>query len=1308
MNTGFSKLPLKQPENYEIYTESEQGQFSVRGLSLQTVIDEIYQNGLHTVVPFWVVNNRNGRLELDLQIDSMTFKVQQHNANWEAVTWQQRISFVKVVSKEKDHSATLVCSAETQREFNEAFNQIEGTRHIELEAGQTAELSLLLLPPQDASQSPNINSMDLLNAEERLRTDYCFSECFGKVSFLRAGSNDSLTCNVRGRFCRSVLEMEPATSRVYLDDCVVGRAYERTLRVHNASAIALDWTMAVVETTDSTALGTTLRVQAADSESGAMGGRLEHGARRQIVVRYTPQAVGEFLCRFAVENANDAGNTRHWVFRARASQRAKPRRVELLSVGDIDFGECTSGMWYRSDVALKNIGDATVAVRFRVEGNLVGLAVRVRDETGAALTGAEDEVGNDAGDDAAGGEGEALESASLGSETINTTTQASGTADITGAGSSTVGDGSRRAHSHTRAHQAVLLDEVLVKPGAVRTVSLAVMGSSATPSGQFLRQSFTLFCECATPASGPAAKSTAAAPAFVERLTVPCTLNMCTPIVRVTPALLDFGTVDVGTLKTMYLTIENLSPVPATVVCVLESKVINCTRAPIVVPPRSAEAVRVDIYPRRINARYRKQIIVRNVHSRGNDSVVDVRSVHVDQRRMAYHNVFYKTLVAGCEQNFVDFGAVPLHARAVRRIALANLCTRALTLELAPSDAGSIAAYTAVPRPSSSSSSSLSAAAATLSAEAREVARRLPRLERQAVMHSNIELFKEHQPVSTKAASAAVAAAFAFQAPSSKSVYPLQRDVFVDKTVEQGHVCLVPFVRRGPAPMSVDYLNLATACGLKASVRLAKVRICEGADSDAANEPPKALTSKLLADSETHAHVAEGEMSETAAVAAISHAWDILDEIIEHMDMVPQTLFASTRAEDDYVRRQVDLRNYVDLLVDAGFLRPITRIRVPASAETPVVVMLSPVESPATRFDANLYFKLIDRPADLLPFTTSTGASTIGTLGNSYQLPVRRFLIQASLRRAELDIGQKSINVGNMQIDESCRKYLVIQNRSDAPLMYAIRKTGSIASGDIRFVDNNRYGVVRAFDSRKIVFVFCPALHGVYNEQISIANVLDPSGGKTATLKAVVRRPSKFYIQALLLDFSDNGDDDSASSVLTLGSRSQEFRLLVVKNMTPKTRVLSVRAADPQPAEPVTLSAVFPPDVAVSQDADRLLDRETMEKIEALEQKIKIAMRKNHPEKIDKYRAKIAKLRDAKTPADDIADTAAIERLAGDTELVVTLAPNGEARIPVFVVPTLVSAVTDSVVAASGQFVVHEIKDKDNVKTVTVTARVRT
>ncbi|KAJ2362966.1 hypothetical protein IW150_006866, partial [Coemansia sp. RSA 2607] len=540
-----------------------------------------------------------------------------------------------------------------------------------------------------------------------------------------------------------------------------------------------------------------------------------------------------------------------------------------------------------------------MVVRFRVEGRLGGLTVRVRDETGAALThgngngnggggdgdGGEDGTG-DAGD---AGDGDVNESASMGSEAANTGDVTGGNGG--GAGSSSIGDSSRRSHAHgghgghgVRARQPALLDEVVIKPGAARTVALALMGSSEATAvaGQLVQQTFTLFCEIV---------GSAATPGAAERLAVPCTLSMCTPVVRVTPALLDFGTVDVGTLKTLYLTVENTSAVPATVACVLESKVINCTRGPIVVGPRQTASVRVDIYPRRINARYRKQIIVRNMHARGNDSVVDVRSVHVDQRRMAYHNVFYKTLVDGCEQNFVDFGAVPQHSRAVRRIVLDNLCTCGITLEVMPSDAQAVAAYVAVPRVKGGG---------VVSAEAREVARRLPRLERQAEMHSTIERLKERQVVvhgATKRSKERQTGSSGNGSGSGNGV--LRRDAFIDKTVESGHVRLVPFSRKRATATLIDYLD-AAAVGFAASApRRAVVRIREGGTGVNDNVD---VDNNANANGNDDGVEEEGNNSDDASVAAaIAHAWDILDQIVEHMDMEPQTMFASAQAEDEYV-----------------------------------------------------------------------------------------------------------------------------------------------------------------------------------------------------------------------------------------------------------------------------------------------------------------------------------------------------------------------------------------------------------------------
>ncbi|KAJ2644578.1 hypothetical protein IW137_002045, partial [Coemansia sp. RSA 1287] len=134
----------------------------------------------------------------------------------------------------------------------------------------------------------------------------------------------------------------------------------------------------------------------------------------------------------------------------------------------------------------------------------------------------------------------------------------------------------------------------------------------------------------------------------------------------------------------------------------------------------------------------------------------------------------------------------------------------------------------------------------------------------------------------------------------------------------------------------------------------------------------------------------------------------------------------------------------------------------------------------------------------------------------------------------------------------------------------------------------------------------------------------------------------------------------------------------------------------------------------------RLLDRETEEKIESLEQKLKIAVRKNRPEKVEKYQAKLAKLRgsggvgngdsDSIQATDAVPDPAGVQirRLADDTQLEVELPPGGDVSIPVVVTARLADPKVDIKTGANalGTLVVHEVKDKDNVKLVTLAASV--
>ncbi|KAJ1800340.1 hypothetical protein LPJ59_001171 [Coemansia sp. RSA 2399] len=1503
-------------------------------------------------------------LQLSLELVApadCSIKFQRDNANWSAVPSASRESYVNIVNSVDDSSkeggrpdeVTMECNSGIQKEFCEVFNQMDGIRKLDLAPHETVELVLLCVSnePKNSSQTPahsrrpslglvaahsaSVNgvahgngssdaaaSSDLagIDAKSSEKAHCQYKSTFNSIALQamaddRRTAVDSYSICLRTSFCKSVLEVDPPTSRVYIDDCVVGKLYERVITIKNASEIGLDWSMTVVETTDTTSLSS---LQLLDNNMEPLNdGHLSASQSSQMLIKYTPQSVGEFLCRFLIENKNDPSNQRYWVFRARVSQREKPKLVELLSDPDINFGDCTSGVWNYREITLRNVSETPVAMRFRVEGNTSNLTMKSsvkekqdqledgttaddqqpteaplqrnehghpaetpassRSDAGLGDDNLSESVNaNDAQDEATsegGGIQDSVRSQDIGTgdtssladkpdmsrlysqgdflDDGSTQSDIFGPSDLLSAstGKATsisvrressgpfqdVLDLDRRMHPRSRltasyAHQPAQFDEVLIKPGSVRTVVLSLIGkpvnSASVNAGQFDRQTFTFFCEytVSTSSKQPSRfpKSTPSSEKNEDRLSLPCTVNMCTPFVRVSPPMLDFGSVDVGMLKTMYLQIDNLSQVDATVQCKLESKVINCIRAPIVIPPLQSKSVRVDIYPRRVNARYRKQIIVRNKHNRLNDIVVEVRSVHVDQRRMAFHNLFYKTLVPQNEQNFVDFGTVPFNSRVMRRINLQNLCCCPVTIGLSTGDGAG--AGTPFPlsvdcdlesneafdndnnsRSSSSRCSSNGSndsnddnmittytvvpliADGAVTQAARDVAKQLPLLERQAVMHSTIEAFKEHSggfrvPKDMPAHSNTNHMSTQPRAYSAKMHKDggvrriLQPGIFVDKAVERGHVCLVPFSKPGKpdttVPLSIDYLDVPLAFTRKQP----SVRIREHGNGELPLDDPggggEAVTSLKLQKSPASS-LDKKSAEDLATTAIIGRAMQILDQIISNLDTVPKTLFASSKAEDEYVRKQVDLHKYVDLLVESGFLQPISQIVLPPSGTELVIVMLRPSGEQAAldkptppRFDANLYFRLIDRPSDLLPYTDSTSAAVFA---NSYQLPVRRFLIQASLCRMELEVGQKSINVGSMQVDEASRKYLVIKNRTETPLMYAIRKTGSIASGDIQFVDNNRYGVVRGFDSRKVVFVFSPSLNGVYNEQMNIANVLNAHGGKTAILKAVVRRPSKFYIQSLLLEFGNKveedrgplpGDEQSdGGGVLSVGVASSDVQILTIKNMTPKTRHLAVIAADvlakegvqllaPQqsqdqqqqqqqqahhgalsPGASVVLDPLFPVNVATLAVAPkRHYDRETEEKIETLEQKMKIAVRKKQPEKTEKYRQKLAKLRgtdgatDRADPAAGAAkpeDAAVIRRLENDTQVAVTLPPLCAVDIPLVVVPRIAEQArragrwaNDSnssfvVEEAVGHLVVHEEKDKDNVKLVTLKALVR-
>jgi hypothetical protein len=92
----------------------------------------------------------------------------------------------------------------------------------------------------------------------------------------------------------------------------------------------------------------------------------------------------------------------------------------------------------------------------------------------------------------------------------------------------------------------------------------------------------------------------------IEKKNVQCVARICTSFIEVSPALLNFGDTDVGTLKSLPLFIRNCSDLPAKVELQYVSKVLRATGGEIIIPAKQTLETKIDIFPRKVNPDYQK------------------------------------------------------------------------------------------------------------------------------------------------------------------------------------------------------------------------------------------------------------------------------------------------------------------------------------------------------------------------------------------------------------------------------------------------------------------------------------------------------------------------------------------------------------------------------------------------------------------------------------------------------------------------------------------------------------------------------
>ncbi|CCW62871.1 unnamed protein product [Phytomonas sp. EM1] len=224
--------------------------------------------------------------------------------------------------------------------------------------------------------------------------------------------------------------------------------------------------------------------------------------------------------------------------------------------------------------------------------------------------------------------------------------------------------------------------------------------------------------------------------------------------------------------------------------------------------------------------------------------------------------------------------------------------------------------------------------------------------------------------------------------------------------------------------------------------------------------------------------------------------------------------------------------------------------------------------------------------------------------------------------------GQKTKNFGEVSIGTKRSTMITIVNRCKSVLYIKATKSHSVTAGHIRIENSERESLfisVRPFAIRKIEVSFNPGIKGVFDEKISLENIFDPKNFVNVELKATVIKADTFEVSpdswnfgnVLLPTVGDTAGSVRVGMRLTVYNTSKASRQIKVRLGTDS----SVRFDDFLKNDCLHSYLGFKgANVKVQLDTElgtqhSASTRKIEEKIEKMEQKLKIYQRKRKDEK---------------------------------------------------------------------------------------------
>ncbi|KAG2207015.1 hypothetical protein INT47_008484 [Mucor saturninus] len=1175
--------------------------------SNKIVFENVYCNGFHALKQFEIENLTPQTIVIGLDStlkDQIAFQIENEN-----------IKDLDLITKNMaTNTAAWATFSVATPQFNQVFNYVNHTDTIHLPPNQKCIFVLAFLP--------------------LIQNTCTFTEITGSVLF--TSNTYTLSADFYATACQSILAADELDSGLIFEDSLVGESYIKDITIRNQSAIDLHWRLNTLDLmfVKNKSLSVSNPVfdwlQFVDASSFIT---LDNDDLNPILpfshytfrVIFTPKDVGKFNYDLQIENTNDVRNIIQTKIHATMRTIMHKDTLVVTSGTMLDFGDCISGSWTTQHIVLKNISESSIDIHFVTDDNVeLGFNIVAKPDMqflsseSSVLPDGHSTLSTDASftrpespttsHETVGSieEYSSIHSfASTDGENMNMLAAFNELYSINTISTTTVAS-SRQIAFSTIEQCNDKIEDMLLKPGVEQTISVSYRPLKDAPSsvnaGQFQRQNFNIVLEY-RPNKSAKPK---------ELKLIQCKAKTCTSFVKVTPQVIDFGDTDVGTQKSIPVKIINQSDICAHVELVFESKVLNCTQGELLIKPKSTVDLKLDIYPRKVNHAYKRQITLMNYLNRDNDQIIEVSSTNVDKHRVTFHSLFYRILTP-TGANFLDFGPIALNSPAIRTCTLVNIRDASLLLGIFTSSQQEIIIYTKKKRNHSRKTSanpsdnqkidSIPSVTDTIVTENHRT--RMTHTQYHATAYLDLATAPLGHISSIK-----YKRKIARHMASSKG--RLQNKLSVNKGDDTTTVSSISN-KSHKIPTS-EAAIITAAAGAAALISKTSQQQCKRYKKKKQHQQQACVG---ITGTTAQLKKARKKIIDWPDIAGKTRVpLDDLISILEYGSLSRTPLFARQPLEEQFVRYQLAWRTELNRLIQKGELVPTSLLQLNPNEEEDIIIVYTPISSQSltSKNDASVSFCLLDYDQSAIQTSDEDDDIQRRRRYNGLMPVLRKVIIRAQVCKSSMELGQKNINFGIVDRGDRHHKTIVLHNKSETPLLYTIKKSGSIASGDIH-LGVGRHGVVRSFGKREIEFIFIPTLPGSFMEQLEVINIRDKEDKNTISLKAMIRRPESFTIKSSELIFNSCASCNVKETI-------------IVTNTSKQSRMFEIRIDADDVLQPQQLFTFeFFIDHEHQQSEGLLLSKEEEEEIENLEQKLKIAVRKDQTEKVQKYRRKLIKLK---------------------------------------------------------------------------------